>query len=286
MLGAIVSAYSLRRNSRRPDDFDVRILSREDLPWFQDFEGRRFLRARGWRTWRNADLQSFTPTRFMPPELMQYSGRALVIDPDVFAVGDVNDLLARDMEGKAVLARRRPGHNGRADYMATSVMLLDCARLTHWDVRRQFADLFAGRLDYEDWMVLAREPRETLGVLEPEWNDFDRLTPATRLLHNTRRRTQPWKTGLRIDYTNRVPLIGRWLPDNGIRLPGRYLRHPDPRQEALFFGLLRECMAEGLVSRELLETQMREQHVRQDTLSVMEHAPPLPQLLHALGASG
>ena len=33
-------------------------------------------------------------------------------------MGDVNELLRRDMGGKAVLARPRPGHNGRPDYMA------------------------------------------------------------------------------------------------------------------------------------------------------------------------
>ena len=74
------------------------------------FEGRKFLRAGAWRAWENADLQSFTPVRFTPPKLMGYQGRAIVIDPDVFAVGDVNELFERDMEGKAILARPRPGH--------------------------------------------------------------------------------------------------------------------------------------------------------------------------------
>ena len=29
---------------------------------------------------------------------------------------------------------------------------------------------------------------------------FRPLTPATKLVHNTQRRTQPWKTGLPVDY--------------------------------------------------------------------------------------
>src|SRR5690606_37679150 len=176
MLGAKVSAYSLARNSANADRFDVRILRREDFPFFEACEGRPFLRAGASRIWRNDDLQSFTPLRFMPPELMGYEGRAVVIDPDVFAVGDVWELLSRDMQDKAIMARPRPGHNGRPDYIATSVMLLDCARLTHWNCRRQFEDLFAFRLDYEQWITLATEPPETIGALEPEWNDFDRLT--------------------------------------------------------------------------------------------------------------
>lgn len=277
--GAIVSAHSLKRNSRSPDAFDVKIIRQEDFPFFKAFEGRQFLRAGGWRTWKNDDLQSFTPTRFMPPELMGYEGRAVVIDPDVFAVGDVNDLLTRDMGGKAIMAKCRAGHNGRDDYIASSVMLLDCARLKHWNVAKQFEDMFSGKLDYDNWIVLANEPRGNIGYLESEWNDFDRLTSATKLIHNTKRRTQPWKTGLPIDFTNRIPVIGRFLPENGIRLWGKYKKHPDPRQEAFFFALLKECLDSGQISRQQIEAEMRSNHVRHDALEVMARVAPLDQIL-------
>lgn len=277
--GAIVSAHSLKRNSRRPEAFDVKIIRQEDIAFFKNYEGRQFLRAGGWRTWKNDDLQSFTPTRFMPPELMGYEGRAVVIDPDVFAVGDVNDLLTRDMGGKAIMAKRRAGHNGREDYIASSVMLLDCAKLKHWNVAKQFEDMFSGKLDYDNWIVLANEPRGNIGYLESEWNDFDRLTSATKLIHNTKRRTQPWKTGLPIDFTNRIPVIGRFLPENGIRLWGKYKKHPDPRQEALFFALLKECVDSGQISRQQIEAEMRSNHVRHDALEVMARVAPLDQIL-------
>ena len=129
MVGAIVSEHSFKRNSKNPDKFDVKIIRREDYDFFNAYEGRKFLRAGSERIWKNNDLQSFTPLRFMPPELMGYKGRAVVVDPDVFAVGDVNELFERDMKGFAVMAKPRPGHNGRADYIATSVMLMDCAKL-------------------------------------------------------------------------------------------------------------------------------------------------------------
>jgi hypothetical protein len=282
MVGAIASAHSLKRNSRNPDAFDVRITSREDFPFFEEFEGRKFLRAGGWRTWKNEDLQSFTPVRFLPPELMNYQGRAVVVDPDVFAVGDVNELLTRDMNGKAVMAKPRKGHNGRDDYIASSVMLLDCARLTHWNVRKQFEEMFAGKLDYEDWIVLANEPRNNIGFLETEWNDFDRLTSNTKLIHNTKRRTQPWKTGLPIDFTNRIPLVSRFLPENGIRLWGKYKPHPDPRQEAFFFGLVKECLANGMLTEAQLKKEMADKHVRQDALEVVARVPPVDEVLGGL----
>jgi hypothetical protein len=280
LVGAQVSAYSLKRNSARPDSFEVRIIRREDYPFFENFEGRLFLRAGVKRPWENADLQSFTPLRFAPPELMGYEGRAVIIDPDIFAVGDVAELLERDMEGKAIFARPRFGHNGRPDYLATSVMLLDCARLKHWKLQDNFAELFRFERDYEDWVTLAQEPRETIGFLEPHWNDFDRLTSETRLLHNTKRRTQPWKTGLPIDFTNRIPIpfVSRLIGSDGIKLPLRYKRHPDRRQEEFFFALLKECLDTGLVTREFLRAEMERNHVRHDALEVISRAPALDEI--------
>jgi len=92
-IGALVSAHSLKRNSARPADFDVTIMVQEDWPIFRQNEGREFLRHGLRHKWINDDLQSFTPLRFLPPQLMAYQGRALVLDPDVFAVGDVWPLL-------------------------------------------------------------------------------------------------------------------------------------------------------------------------------------------------
>jgi len=263
MVGAIVSEHSFKRNSKNPDAFDVKIIRREDFPFFNEFEGRKFLRAGTWRVWKNADLQSFTPTRFMPPELMNYEGRAVVVDPDVFAVGDVNELFERDMK------------------VATSVMLLDCAKLKHWKVSKMFADMFAGKLDYEDLITLNAEPKGTVGHLESYWNDFDRLEADTKLIHNTKRRTQPWKTGLPIDFQNRIkiPLVDKILGTNGIQLPLKYKKHPDPRQEAFFFSLLKECLEQGKVSKDVVQEHMRKKHVRADALEVLARVPTVAQVL-------
>ena len=282
MVGAIVGRHALRRNAADAEAFDVRILAQEDLPVFAAFEGRKFLRGGTWRVWKNDDLQSFTPVRFMPPEMMGYAGRAVVIDPDVFAVGDITELFARDMQGKAICAKPRPGHKGRESYVASSVMLLDCARLRHWHVQTQFEAMFAGTLDYEDWIELRTEPPGTIGHLEPVWNDFDRLAPDTRLIHNTKRRTQPWKTGLPIDFMNRPPKLMRMLGISGYRKPGRYLPHPDPRQEQYFFALLKECHATGQISDQQIETAMAENHIRHDAVDVMNKAPNVETLLQNL----
>jgi hypothetical protein len=260
-------------------------LQHRDYPFFREREGQSFLRDGSSRVWSNDDLQSFTPLRFMPPELMGYQGRAVVIDPDVFAVGDVYDLLALDMRGKALMCVARFGHNGRPEYLASSVMLLDCAKLTDWHCEAQFHELFAFTRDYTVWIALGLEPRERVGFLDPVWNHFDTLNENTQLLHNTKRQTQPWKTGLPQDYTVRekgwrsrarhaVKLVKGVLLGKD-RVQGRYKSHPDPRQEAFFFGLLRECLEQGIVTEAFLQDEMRKNHLRHDALRIVRQVPPL-----------
>jgi len=284
-LGALVSAYSLKRNSARGDDFGVEIMHVRDFPFLSEREGQPFLRGGATRTWHMSDLQSFTPLRFMPPKLMGHQGRAVVIDPDIFAVGDVYELLTRDMGGKAVMGRHRSDKSEKAWQIATSVMLMDCARLRHWQPEKEFGEMFEFKRDYKDWIVLRDEPRENVGYLEDEWNDFDHLTERTKLLHNTKRRTQPWKTGLPVDFVpadklRKYPMLARL---NRVRakvfgeygLLGRYKPHPDPNQEKFFFGLLRECMEKGIIDEALVREEMRQNHVRHDALELVDRTPPL-----------
>jgi hypothetical protein len=284
-LGALVGEYALRRNSARPDDFEVRFIHTRDHEFLRRKEGETFLRGGTTRVWRMDDLQSFTPLRFLPPQLMNFQGRAVVTDPDVFAVGDINELLNRDMAGAAVMGRHRSNKAGKQSQLASSVMLLDCERLQHWDAEREFDDLFEFSKDYKEWMVLAYENPANIGYLEECWNDFDHLGAETRLLHNTKRRTQPWKTGLPVDYTpadkfKDKPLLAgvnrvraRVFGEYG--LLGRYQQHPDKNQQNLFFGLLKECLASGHVSAEQVRAEISSNHVRHDAFEVLERTPDL-----------
>jgi len=286
IVGALVAEYALRRNSAHNDKFDVRIIHHKDYPFFQEFEGQLYLRDGVKRPWYNDDLQSFTPTRFMPPELMGYEGRAVVIDPDIFAVGDVWELLSRDMQGKAILCRRRAGPKGVVDRcLASSAMLLDNAQLKHWKVEGKFRRMFSLEQDYQPWICLKDEARESIGFFENAWNDFDNLDENTKMIHNTRRRTQPWKAGLPIDW--RPAETFRLFPPFGwlmrarrhlfgeYALLGHYKPHPDLKQEQFFFGLLKECLDKGIVTEDMIREQMRQNHVRHDALEVMDRTPRL-----------
>jgi hypothetical protein len=280
MVGAYVSRHSLRCNSARPEAFDVRIISTDDHAFLAAREGQPFLRDGATRVWRMSDLQSFTPLRFMPPELMGYAGRAIVIDPDVFAQGDIADLLERDMQGKSIVVRAKSGSKAREGIMASSVMLLDCAKLRHWKTEETFGQMFTREVDYMDWIGLRLEDPATLGRLEAEWNDIDHLDSNTKLIHNSKRWTQPWKTGLPIDFvpgdrTRAFPPIGylrrarrKLFGDYG--LLGRYKPHPDPKQEAFFFGMLRGCLEAGEISEAFLREEMARNHVRHDAFEVLD----------------
>jgi len=285
IVGALVSKYSFERFASDPSAFEVKLIETRAYDWMNEYEGRLYLRDGLKREWLNHDLQSFTVLRFAPPELMHYQGRSLVVDPDVFCISNVNDLLARDMRGTSLMARHRAGT--KKDVWASSVMLLDNPKLTHWSVRRNFEEMFECKRDYMKWITLQLEPAGSIGELETFWNDFDKLTPETRMIHNTKRQTQPWKSGLPVDF--RPPESkGSLKPKNiynrvrralfgDYGMLGTYDKHPDPNQERLFFALLRECYDKGIVTEAMIRNEMKHNHVRHDALDLVRKTPTLDE---------
>lgn len=280
LVAARVAAHALTRHGSSEAPIDVHVIVTTDFPALAQREGELLLRNGVREVWRNDDLQSFTPLRFAVPSLMGFEGRALVIDPDVFAVRDVRPLLNRDLGGAAIGAR--PLHEaGEPVRYASSVMLLDCAHLKHWNLESNFGELFSGKRDYRAWMQLELEGDAGVAALEPEWNDFDHLSSKTGLLHNTRRVTQPWKTGLPVDFVvHRKGPERSWLNRLWRRLKGKsdgrtpttYRPHPDPAQEQLFFSLLAECVEKNVVTVAVLEQAIARQELRRDALQLLERA--------------
>ncbi len=297
LLGGKVAEWSFKAASRTPDAFDIRWLRVEETPALVAREGQEFRRKGRTATWHNRDLQSFTPLRFAPPQAMGFQGRAIVVDPDVFALCDVMELFERDLGGKALLCRWCESYRGSKPFWASSVLVLDCAKLRHWRFDEQVDALFRGEFDYGDWIALRREPQESIGRLEDAWNRFDELDRGTRLLHMTERSTQPWKTGLPVDFdtmyhgkegqrpppqlagaAQRPGLLGRLARGLGFaRAPRpeapRYLRHPDPEQERLFFTLLRGALRDGAVTDADLDEAMARDFLRHDARELLAALP-------------
>lgn len=264
-LGARLAAYAIRRNLKEPSALPITVINVDREPAFRAFAGRTYLRNGREVVHDAGDLQSFTLSRFLPPERMGYRGMALVIDPDIFALCDVNDLFDLGTGGKAIAACRKK--------LAwdSSVMLLDCGRLRHWKVGEWLERLAAKELDYDTIMTLKMD-FEDVQEIPRAWNSLDALTEGTRMLHATGRLTQPWKTGLPIDFTmNPMPKIFGLVPREPIhrllgRIPSTYQPHPDPNIEAFFFGLLRAALDDGAVTRAEVEEEIRLKHVRPDLL--------------------
>jgi len=195
MVAALVSAYSLKSRSKSPELFDVRILRLEETPhlYKRDHQKLVWWDARQPSVWRRRDLQSFAPLRRMVPELLGFAGRALVIDPDVFAVGDVMELLSRNMDDKAIVCCRKPEWRAGRQLYSSAVMLLDCGKLTHWDWKSDIDDLFSQRLGLGPWLSLLDMAEEDVGLLEQEWNHTDILTLRQSFCTIRRLRHSPGK---------------------------------------------------------------------------------------------
>src|SRR5688572_33245332 len=96
IIGALVSQYSFQRFAADSSAFEVKLIRTENYPFIRTHHGRSYLRDGLQREWMSDDLQSFTVLRFMTPRLMNYEGRSLVVDHDVFCVSDIHELHASD----------------------------------------------------------------------------------------------------------------------------------------------------------------------------------------------
>lgn len=258
--GALIAKYAIERFSG--NDLPVHIIKVEELPEFQEFVGITYKKQGHAHRYSFEDLQSFTLTRFKPPELLNYSGQALVIDPDIFALKDIRPVFSLLRNNIGVACCRKKG------VPDTSVMLLNCSLLHHWSTVRILDALRTGT-DYTHFSTLAFETAE-IGVLDRVWNSLDKIHPETMMLHTTNRLTQPWKTGLRIDFT-RTPLpklLGimprEWIHRILGRYPYTYQPHPDPEVERAFFAIVNEAIDAGAIPLESIDSEILKGNIRKD----------------------
>lgn len=286
LITAKVAEFSLKIASKSPNDFETQILFLEDFPHLTSKQGQKYKRPPGIVKWKNEDPQAFCPLRFLPPQLMGYQGRAVVMDADIFALGDIYELLSSDMKGKAIYCKRKEyagGKKRRRGHFVSSVMLLDCVKLKHWKWQEMVDRMFAMELNWQAWMNLQHEDLESIGILEDQWNQYDELTKSTKLLHNTNRSTQPWMTGLpynRITYGHHNRIFGAvprhwftglnyWLKGEGYLPYGKYQQHPDINQQNLFFSILKKAIQQEFISKSLLENEISKGHIRADAFELM-----------------
>jgi hypothetical protein len=262
LLGAKLAKFAIERKLSR--NIPVDYINVDELNIFKSFSGKRYLRNGAEISYDPSDLQSFTLSRFMPPELMNYQGKAVVIDPDIFALSDIAELFDLNIGEATVACCSKKGA------WDSSVMLMDCNQLQHWNMETFLKKLENKELDYVDIMQLRKEGN--VYDLPRVWNSLDEITPETMMLHTTNRLTQPWKTGLPIDFErNPLPKLFGIIPREPIhkllgKYPTKYLPHPDKNIENLFFALVKEALGSGKVTESEVQYEISQGHVRADLL--------------------
>lgn len=152
--------------------------------------------------WRDADpLQSteFTYLRFAVPWLCNYEGRALFMDCDMLAMGDLAEILKLPMDDYALrvvkhdhqpTSQVKMGNKVQTSYPRknwSSMMLMDCSKLTLWSF--EACNEWSGKQLHRFEGI----PDEQVGELPDGWNVLDRYDENTKLVHYTE--GGPWLPG-------------------------------------------------------------------------------------------
>lgn len=134
----------------------------------------------------------FSFYRFAIPEKCGYKGRAIYLDADIVVLSDIQELISMEMGDYKALAKLH-----EKDLAFTSVMLLNCEKLTHWKIKEWVALINAGLTSYQGCMTGSPSGMNhgDFGPLPEIWNDFDHYDDKTKIIHYTHVPTQPWKKG-------------------------------------------------------------------------------------------
>ncbi len=261
MLGAKLAKFALETTGALAAGIPVTIMNVDENPDYLSFAGMEYKRGTELRKHDPKDLQFFTLSRFMPPELMNFDGRAIVIDPDVFALQDVTGLFELDMKSCSIAACGKKGHYD------SSVMLLENGLLKHWKIHDILETLREKKTDYRDLMELRFEKVHEIPRI---YNSIDKLTGQTVFLHTSNRITQPWKTGLLIDFTINKPnpLFG-FIPRFWVGKPTHYKQHPDPLVVESFYSILKSAIERGAITYADIEVGVKNRDLRPDIRKIL-----------------
>lgn len=132
----------------------------------------------------------FSFQRFLIPQLMNYSGRAIYLDSDMLVLHDLQRLWQMPFDGADLVCVR--GLNEQQRAVRFSVMLLNCAALG-WKIEEIIDGLDRGAYTYNELVYEMCIAKHAAARIPPTWNALDRFVAGTTgLLHYTNMTTQPW----------------------------------------------------------------------------------------------
>ena len=176
-----VLEYSIRTNSKAKLNI---------YPVFQEFE-----RVGG---------TNFGFVRFLVPKMNNFKGKAIYLDADQLVFADIKELLdTLDDKHSIALVNDPKGFFGKKKLEKgnqTSVMVLNCSKLTSWSPKKMFKNVVPNKcilekkqIHYRDFMSLQWINKKNITGIDPRWNHFNIIEPGTKLTHFSHVRSQPWK---------------------------------------------------------------------------------------------
>lgn len=136
----------------------------------------------------------FSIYRYSIPELCHYQGKAIYLDADIVVTSDLLELWNYPTGNHGVLARSmHPGEPLAGRF--TSVMLMDCEKLTHWKLNDWVEQINEDHTLYGKTMQALPGGLGTpdFGDLPDYFNHLDHFDENTKLIHYTHVPSQPWK---------------------------------------------------------------------------------------------
>ena len=133
----------------------------------------------------------FTYSRFLVPHLCNYRGKAVFMDNDMLALGDVKSLDQLDMTSYALRVVKhdyQPENSVKMYGCAqtsyprknwSSLMIMDCAKLRLWT--KQVVETQTGAYLHRFQDIAD----DRIGEIPPTWNVLDRMDDHTELIHYT-----------------------------------------------------------------------------------------------------
>ncbi len=274
LFGAHISKYSILKCNLSLKENDIEIINVDSNSFFDSTYDRSIIRGGKKYLWDKNDLQSFTLLRFLPPSLMNFEGYSMVIDPDIFAVNNFINKFENFEKDKLIMARSNP--NSKKG-LATSLMIFNNKLCEELDLEKKVNSVLSGEFDYSDLMNLTFLEENKFSTLPKEWNSFDELDNETIFLHTTTRITQPWKTGLKVDFQQNYPKFRYKIIPNFLfkilkeiltrkKHPPytKYIEHPNQNIQDYFFTLVSGALKENFIDKELINYNIKKHYVRSD----------------------
>ncbi len=233
---------------------DILFLEFENNTLLNSKVGKKYFRKGKIKIFKN-DLQSFTLLRFYGPEFVNYKEKILIIDPDVFAIKNLNNI-SSFLDNNNSLACTFINDKPR-----TEIMLVNTEKVK-WKFNEIIEKLFNLEIDYNDLMNLDFDKNLKISKLDINYNSHDNIEEDTILLHTTNRITQPWKEGLDVDFerhNSKKTLFKQTLRKylglkyNKNILIDKYQRHPNEEVIVKFKELYEYAIKNNIINNEEIQ---------------------------------